>query len=53
MDLRHRDDHEVQPVPGISQKREAVYSKTSGHDLGEGLEGVDTREGVPGWEADS
>ena len=52
-DLRHGDDHEIQPVPGVSQERETVYSETPSHDLGEGLEGVDTREGVPGERADS
>lgn len=44
--LRHGNDHEIQPVPGVSEEGEAVYTETSSHNLCEWLECVDPREGV-------
>lgn len=45
---RHRDDAEVQPVPGVPEEREVIDAETPGQHLNEGLKGVDPREGVPG-----
>lgn len=45
--LRHWDDHEIQPVPRISEEGEVIYGKASGHDFSEGFKRIDTRESVP------
>lgn len=45
--LRHRDDHEVQPVPWVSEKGEPIYSEASGNNFCERLKRIDTCEGIP------
>lgn len=45
--LRHEDDTEVQPVPGVPQKGEGPHTKAPGQDLYQGLKGVYTCKGVP------
>lgn len=45
--LRHWDDHEVQPVPRVSEEGEVIYSKAPGDNFCEWLKRIDTREGVP------
>lgn len=47
--LRHWDDHEIQPVPWVSEKGEPIYSESSGDHFSEWLKRVDTCEGIP-WE---
>lgn len=47
--LRHWDDHEIQPVPWVSEKGEAVYSEASGNYFCKWLKRIDTCEGIP-WE---
>lgn len=43
---RHDDDAEVQPVPGVPQEREGPHAEAPCQNLYEGLERVDTREGI-------
>lgn len=43
---RHRDHHEVQPVPRISQEREVVYTEASGDDFDGWFERINSRERV-------
>lgn len=45
---RHRDDAEVQPVPGVPEECEVVNAEAPGQHLDEGFKGIDPREGVPG-----
>lgn len=45
-DSRHGDDHEVQPVPGVTQECEVIDAEASRQDLDERLEGVDASEGI-------
>lgn len=45
-DSRHDDDAEVQPVPGVPQEREGPHAEAPRQNLYEGLERVDTCEGV-------
>lgn len=47
-DSRHDDDAEVQPVPRVPQEGEGPHAEAPRQDLYQGLEGVDTCEGVPG-----
>lgn len=42
--LRHGDDHEVQPVPRISEEGEPADTEASGHHFNEDLQRVDDRE---------
>lgn len=44
--LRHRDDHEIQPVPWVSEEGEVIYTETSSHNFCEWLKSVDSCEGV-------
>lgn len=46
--LRHRDDTEVQPVPGVPEECEVINAEASGQHLNKRLESVDPSEGVPG-----
>lgn len=46
--LRHRDDTEVQPVPGVPEECEVVNAEASGQHLNKRFESVDPSEGVPG-----
>ena len=45
--LRHADDHEVQPVPGVFEEGEGPDAEAPGHHLYRGLKGVDAGENVP------
>lgn len=45
--LRHWDDHEIQPVPRVSEKGEPIYTEPSGNNFCEWLKCIDTREGIP------
>lgn len=45
--LRHWNDHEVQPVPRVSEKGEPVDGKTSGNNFCEWLKRIDTCKGIP------
>ena len=47
-DLRHADDGEIQPVPGVSEKGEGPDTEPPSQDLYEGLKGVDPRERISG-----
>lgn len=51
--LRHWDDHEIQPVPRISEEGEVIYGEASGHNFSEGFKRIDTREGVPAGQRSS
>lgn len=42
--LRHDDDHEVQPVPRVSEEGEPANTEASRHHFHEGLQRVDNRE---------
>lgn len=46
--LRHRNDHEIQPVPWISQECKPIYTEASRSDLYKRLERINSRERVPG-----
>lgn len=47
-DVRHDDDGEIQPVPGIPQEGEGHDAESSGKDLDGRLESVNGGESVPG-----
>lgn len=46
-DIRHDDDGEVQPVPGISQEGERHYTESSGKYLDRRLKGVNSSKSIP------
>ena len=50
--LRHRNDHEIQPVPWVSEKRKAVYTESSRADFYKGLKRINSSECVPEREDD-
>lgn len=45
--LRHRNDHEIQPVPWISKECKPVYTESSRCDFYKRLKCINSREGVP------
>jgi hypothetical protein len=45
--LRHRNDHEIQPVPRVSEERETVYTESSRADFYKGLKRINSSECVP------
>ena len=47
-DLRHADDREIQPVPGVSEEGEWSDAEPPSQDLYERLKGVDPRERISG-----
>lgn len=43
---RHGDDHEVQPIPWVTQECKVINAEASRQYLDEGLKGVNSSEGV-------
>lgn len=42
--LRRADDHDVQPVPRVSEEGEFSHTEASGHDLYDGIKSVDSHK---------
>lgn len=45
--LRHRDDHEIQPVPWISKECEVIYTESTGNDFYSWFKRINSSEGIP------
>lgn len=46
--LRHRYDHEIQPVPWISKECKPIYTESSRRDFNKRLKRINSCERVPG-----
>lgn len=45
--LRHRNDHEIQPIPRISQERKIIYTESTCGDFYKRLKCINSCECVP------